>query len=273
MSEGPPIDELLPVRNVFSLCNRPPWALAAQTFQDSPCPLHIGQVRDSNHRLFHLLDAQDDPIRRGEIFHEYLSVLFSLHHWNDGLGDHARRILRNSYVRFLRGWQTDSNSMEGAVLKGWVHSRMGLCPTFHHVPLATDPQATAVYAIDRLKGCSRTNAIDSQLDLLYEFCQYELSRRFPGEQWHTLYRGTYDAATYRLVADDDPKAPVVCMNNMSSFTSDRECAWEFGSTVWEVRIPCSKIFCFSGLLPDSLLHGENEYLVIGGEYRVHRLLH
>jgi len=34
-----------------------------------------------------------------------------------------------------------------------------------------------------------------------------------------------------------------------------------------------KIFFFSGLLPDSLLRGENEYLVIGGEYDVRSLLY
>jgi NAD+--dinitrogen-reductase ADP-D-ribosyltransferase len=61
------------------------------------------------------------------------------------------------------------------------------------------------------------------------------------------------------------------MNNISSFTADRDCAWEFGSTVWEVRVPLTKIFFFSGLLPDNLLKGEDEFMVIGGEYRVRRL--
>ena len=63
------------------------------------------------------------------------------------------------------------------------------------------------------------------------------------------------------------------MNNLSSFTSERECAWEFGSTVWETSVPTAKIFFFSGLLPDSILKGEDEYLVIGGEYRVKELLY
>lgn len=272
MNDRASIDELILAPNIFSLCNRPPWALAAQAFQDDPSPLRIGRVRESNRRLFELLDSEDSPARRSEIFHEYLSVLFSLHHWNEGLGDQARRILRNSYVRFLRGWQTDSNSIEGAVLKGWVHSRMGLPPTYHVVPLETDPQAAAAYALHRLKGASRTNAIDSQLDLLYEFSQYELARRYPGERWRLLYRGTYDATGYARPAAADSAALVIRMNNISSFTSDPECAWEFGSTVWEVLVPTAKVFCFSGLLPDRLLHGENEYLVVGGEYRVRRLL-
>ena len=43
--------------------------------------------------------------------------------------DKARKSLKNSYLRYLRGWMMDSNSIEGAVLKGWVESRMGLPPT------------------------------------------------------------------------------------------------------------------------------------------------
>ena len=41
--------------------------------------------------------------------------------------------LKNSYLRFLRGWMMDSNSVEGAVLKGWVESRMGVTPYLHKI--------------------------------------------------------------------------------------------------------------------------------------------
>ena len=241
--------------------------MAALDFQDSPTPLEIGRVRADNRRLFQTLDQEPSPLRRGEIFHEYLTVQFALHQWEDY---HAasRSSLRNSYVRYLRGWEVDSNSPEGAVLKGWVQSRIGIAPTFHHSPLRTE-EALGRFAKDRMRGSSRTNAIDHQLDLLFEFCQYELGRRRPDQRWITLYRGTFDAASYEYLDDDHE---VVRLNNLSSFTSDKECAWEFGSTVWEARIPHSKIFFFSGLLPDSLLRGESEHLVIGGEYRVKKLL-
>jgi len=240
-------------------------------FQDDPAPLYIGRVREENRRLFALLDAESSPMRRGGIFHEYLSVQFALHQWEEHQRS-ARSSLRNSYVRYLRGWAVDSNSIEGAVLKGWVHSRMGIRPTFHHEPLAGSPENFNRFSIDRIKGSARTNAIEQQLDLLFEFCQYELARRHPGERWLTLYRGTFDATSYEAVVSANPGETVVRMNNISSFTSDRECAWEFGSTVWEVRVPLSKIFFFSDLLPDSILRGEQEYLVIGGEYRVRKLL-
>ena len=166
----------------------------------------------------------------------------------------------------------DSNSVEGAVLKGWVHSRFGLEPSYHKIPL-NSPSAAMVYAVDRIRGSTRTNAIDSQFDLLFEFCQYELARRWPQESALTLYRGTYDAERYALKPTEQKGLFFARMNNISSFTSDQECAWEFGSTVWEVKIPTAKIFFFSGLLPDSLLRGESEYLVIGGEFRVKRLWH
>ncbi len=263
--------DVAPSTNIFSLCNRPPWAIAGVEFQDQPTPLQIARVRQGNHRLFALLDAEPKLARRGEIFHEYLSVQFGLHLWQEH--EHsARSSLRNSYVRYLRGWAVDSNSMEGAVLKGWVHSRMGIAPTFHGAPLGQQPENFERYAIDRIRGCARTNAIESQLDLLFEFSQYELQRRHPQQSWLTLYRGTYDAGAYETLTAGHQPGPVVRMNNISSFTLDRECAWEFGSTVWEVRVPLAKIFFFSDLLPDSILRGEDEYLVIGGEYRVHPLL-
>jgi len=263
--------QILPRKNPFTLCNLPPWVVASVDFQDHPQPLHIGNVRSDNHKFFNILDSEDNPVRRGQIFHEYLSVQFALHQWEEHHHT-ARSCLRNSYVRFLRGWAVDSNSIEGAVIKGWVHSRLGIQPTYHGEPLGENPDGFEGYAIDRLKGSSRTNAIESQLDLLFEFSQYELARRHPGERWLTLYRGSFDAAAYETFNTDDPKHPVVRMNNISSFTSNRECAWEFGSTVWQVRVPISKIFFFSDLLPESILKGEQEFLVIGGEYRVRKLL-
>ena len=129
------------------------------------------------------------------------------------------------------------------------------------------------YEIDRVRGSARTNAILSQLDVLYEFCQYELARRMPDTRWITLWRGTCDAENYRVIERGERRSACILMNNLSSFTSERECAWEFGSTVWETSVPTTKIFFFSGLLPDSILKGEDEYLVIGGEYRVKELLY
>jgi len=64
----------------------------------------------------------------------------------------------------------------------------------------------------------------------------------------------------------------VQLNNLSSFSSDPEVAWEFGSSAWEVQVPAAKIVFFNGLLPKSLLMGESEYLVLGGYYKARTLL-
>ena len=89
-------------RLTYNLCNHPAWALSDVELQKNPAPLHIGRVREDNHRLFRLLDSETNPTRRGEIFHQYLSVQFALHQWPN-YRDSPRRSLRNSYVRFLRG--------------------------------------------------------------------------------------------------------------------------------------------------------------------------
>jgi NAD+--dinitrogen-reductase ADP-D-ribosyltransferase len=118
-----------------------------------------------------------------------------------------------------------------------------------------------------------------QLDLLYTFCQDELRRRLPNTRSKTLYRGTHDPEEYviRNQASNGEaqsrRIALVQLNNLSSFTSDPELAWEFGSSAWEVEVPLAKIVFFSGLLPKSLLTGESEHLVLGGYYNVHSLLY
>ena len=64
------------------------------------------------------------------------------------------------------------------------------------------------------------------------------------------------------------RTALIQLNNLSSFSSDPEIAWEFGSSAWEVKVPFAKIVFFSGLLPKSILAGESEHLVLGGYYNV-----
>jgi NAD+--dinitrogen-reductase ADP-D-ribosyltransferase len=123
-----------------------------------------------------------------------------------------------------------------------------------------------------MKGSARTNAIQSQLDLLYEYCQFELSRKLPDKHAILLYRGTYDACEHTVLEQVGKREQIVRLNNLVSFTSDEERAWEFGSTVWEVSVPLCKIFFYNDLLPGSIMKGEGEYLVIGGEYKVRQVM-
>jgi NAD+--dinitrogen-reductase ADP-D-ribosyltransferase len=256
----------------FNRCNLSPWIIGALEFQDHPRAIEIDGVRAADRRLFERLATIADPMQRGEVFHDYVSVKFRLHEWAEHQAM-ARSSLRASYLRYLCHWGAASNSHAGAVLKAWVESRFGLPATYHHGRLESDERARARYENDRMRGAAQTVGATMQLDLLYTFCQDELTRRFPGERWRTLYRGTHDPDEYALRPESGGarSTAIVQLNNLSSFTGERETAWEFGSAVWEVRVPLPKIVFFSGLLPHHLLQGESEYLVLGGEYRVTKL--
>lgn len=257
----------------FNRCNLPPWVIASRHFDEDPRPIEIQGVRESNRALFDALDGIDDPDARARRFDDWLSVRFQLHHWREQATAAARRSLRSSYVRFLRGWGVDASSIEGAVLKGWVESRLGIPPTFHRAPLGTpDGGAWSRYVADRTRGHAFTSAIDAQLDLVYAYTQYELARRRPGERWLTLWRGQNDLAAHEILERLGKHEWVVRMNNLASFTDDRERAWEFGDVVLEARVAVPRVFFAGHLLPRSILKGEREHLVVGGELRVRRIL-
>ncbi len=250
-------------------CNLPPWAIASRHFNANPQRLEIQGVRQANRLLFERLAALEDPELRGLQFHDYMDVKFQLHQWAREDSSSSRKSLKNSYLRFLRGWLFDSNAREGAVLKGWVESRFGLLPTFHRQPIASsEDEAYQRFAFDRMKGVERTNAIFSQLDLLYEFVQDELLRRYPGQSHLCLFRGIYDFSEHRILAQQERNRYLLRLNNLNSFTANFEQAWEFGSRVLKTEVPLVKILFGAGLLPKALLKGEGELLVIGGEYEV-----
>jgi len=258
--------------SLFNLCNLPPWVLASQYFNEHPQVISLQGVRDANRFLFNRLDSQDQLDERGQCFSDYLSVKFQLHH-QEHQTESARKALRNSYLRFLKGWMMDSNSVEGAVLKGWVESRMGIAPTYHNGCITSSAsEAYFSYVVDRTRGSKRSNAIHAQLDLLYEYCQYELHRNSRERTWLTLFRGTNGAIEEQVLEQLGKREQLVRLNNLVSFTDNEERAWEFGSTVWECKVPLAKVFFYDQLLPGSILKGEGEYLVIGGEYKVRRIM-
>jgi NAD+--dinitrogen-reductase ADP-D-ribosyltransferase len=255
-----------------NFCNQPPWILSSHHFNRRPQPIEIQGVQHHHRSLFERLDAVADPELRAGLFHDYMDVHFQLHQWRNQSTPGSRKSLKNSYLRFLRGWMFDSNSGEGAVLKGWVESRFGIAPTFHGQPIS-DHQSGAYYAylVDRMNSSARTSSIQSQLDLLFSFAQYEMARRFPGQRHFELYRGIYDFEEHPILEKYDRRRYLIRLNNLNSFTSDFERAWEFGTRVLAVSVPYCKILFFSGLFPSPLLRGEEEYLVIGGDYEVNVL--
>jgi len=255
--------------NPLNYCNLSPWAIASRIYNQNPQPIEIQGVRCAGKPLFSKLDKVADPLERGQLFHDFMDVRFQLHQWESQESKSSRKALKNSYLRFLRGWLFDSNSIEGAVLKGWVESRMGLPPLFHKEPIEDiHSEAYFLYTVEKMQGAARTSAILRQLDLLYEYVQYELKRQRPEQAHLTLFRGINDFEEHRVLEKQSKYRYLLRLNNLNSFTDDFERAWEFGSRVLKTEVPLTKIFFCGGLLPKSLLKGEGEYLVIGGEFDV-----
>lgn len=259
-------------------CNLSPWIIGSEEFQANPLPLEIDGARTTDQRLFRRLEEIPDPQERGRLFQNYVCAKFTL---DEKVECQAGRKPQPvySYVHLLRAWGADSNGPAGAVLKGWAESRFGLLATYHKGRLAEDAAAREAFVIDRTRGAAKSIGVLMQLDLLYTFCQAELRRRYPGARWKTLYRGTHDSQEYTVHQPPRPNPErsqhtvLVQFNNLSSFTSDPEVAWEFGSSAWEVEVPLAKIIFFSGLLPTSCLAGESEYLVLGGYCHVRPMLY
>jgi NAD+--dinitrogen-reductase ADP-D-ribosyltransferase len=254
-------------------CNLSPWIIGSEEFQANPLPVEIDGARATNAGLFRCLESIAAADARSQFFHDYLCAKFSL---DEKIVRHGKAQSVYSYIHLLHAWGADSNGPAGAVLKSWVESRFGLLATFHKGRLADDRAAREAFMLDRTRGAAKSIGVLMQLDLLYTFCQDELRRRFPGEQWKTLYRGTHDSEEYTVQngngAATASRAALVQLNNLSSFSSDPEVAWEFGSSAWEVKVPFAKIVFFSGLLPKACLAGESEHLVLGGYYNVRGML-
>ena len=247
-------------------CNLPAVVLGSLTYQQYPSPLVIDGVAELHADLFRRLNAAA-PAARAEVFRDYLTVHFQLE-WPEEMGFSGHRKGRAkakaNYVRMIRGWSFDSDSREGAVLKGWVESRFGLMPRYHGQSLR-DPSSDAYrrYLEMRSQGLYGTSALEAQLDLVYAYCQQELALRHPGARNVTLYRGVNRIADHEVLARGEGGSHVILLNNISSFTHSRERACEFGDYILAVDIPLTKIFFHCGLLP-GVLQGEDEFLVIGG---------
>ncbi len=250
-------------------CNLSPRVISSEEFQANPQAIEIIGVRTSDASLFRRLRDIHDADERGSLFQDYLCEKFAL---DRKTGRPKAEKTGYSYLNLLRAWGQDSNRQAGAVLKAWVESRFGIPATYHNGRLADNHEARTCFLQDRMRGAAKSVGVFLQLDLLYTFCQDELRRLHPNVESKTLFRGTHDPEEYtlretaELTHSGDRK--LIQLNNLSSFTSDREIAWEFGSSAWAVSIPLAKITFFSGLLSKSLLSGESEYLVLGGYYLV-----
>ena len=246
--------------------------LASCAFNDRPVPLRISGVQEMNPNLFEMLSQAGDIAEAGQGFNSYMMAMFGLdpEQQEQAATGSVRRRYRSSFLRLIRGWAYDSNGPEGAVLKGWVESRFGIFPTFHKEKIdRISSRAWITYIEEKMSSRFHNNSIYTQLDLIYEFCQWVLEHMAaPGQTHLTLYRGVNSFDEHQIIERIDKRTVVVRLNNLASFTSDRHIAECFGDTILATRVPVRKIMFFNTLLPVHSLTGEGEYLVIGGDYRV-----
>lgn len=253
-----------------NLVGRPAEWLASYAFNEAPVPLHIWGVCETNATLFTMLGQASNLAEAGEAFSCYMMAMFGLEPELRTTAHAANRRYRSSFARLIEGWGFNSNGPEGAVLKGWVESRFGICPSFHkEIIEQISSRAWATYVEEKMSSLFHNNAIWVQLDLLFEYCQWAIARfAFPGETHLTLYRGINDFDEHWIVERTSKREAVIRLNNLVSFSSDRDVAGCFGDKILTARVPLCKLLYFSGLLPSHLLTSEREYLAIGGEFRV-----
>ncbi|WP_432455613.1 NAD(+)--dinitrogen-reductase ADP-D-ribosyltransferase [Agarivorans sp. QJM3NY_29] len=246
-------------------CNLPSWLLASLAYQQQPIPLQLDLISTWYPKLFTGVKRAETAEQRAAQFKDFMNFRFNLAQGRSQANPNDQPPPRPkvNYRRLLLGWLFDSDNQQGAAWRSWVESRFGLLTCFHHETLA-DPDGPAYLRFRQ--QCSQatynTNELYDQLDLLYCFCQQELRLRHPNGEHLSLYRGCTALPEYHLEGQ-----AVKLFNNLSSFTADPEAALRFGSKVFAVQVPLSKIVCFESLLPRSL-QGEQEFMVLGGLYRV-----
>ncbi|ABK43714.1 NAD(+)--dinitrogen-reductase ADP-D-ribosyltransferase [Magnetococcus marinus MC-1] len=268
--EGLEIELPSHVQQRFNRCNLTADILGSLAYQKHPVPLQIVGTADLHHRLFKHLDTIKKKRLRAEYFQDYMTVHFTLEAPEEAgytPGSRYQRI-KTDYRRILRGWLFNPDGREAAVIKGWVLSRFGLLPRWHDGVLDDcHSPAYQKYLQMQANGLYNTNALESQLDMVYAYCQYELKKRFPGQIHWMLYRGVNTVDQYEILAKGPKGRHVVLLNNLNSFTEDRDRADEFGDYIMEMEIPFYKVFCYNALFP-GLLKGEEEVMVVGGLYDV-----
>ncbi|TXG86821.1 MAG: NAD(+)--dinitrogen-reductase ADP-D-ribosyltransferase [Thermomicrobiales bacterium] len=253
-----------------NLVGIPTGLLASTASNAHPLPLAINGVREMNAGLFRVLAGAQSLPEAADIFEHYMLLLFDAE--RPAPSDKGgRRRFRSSYLKLLEGWGFDSNNEQGAVLKGWVESRFGIPPSFHKQGLGRYPSdGWMSYLEEKMGSRFHNNCINVQLDLLFEFCQWAITRFWrPGQRHVTLYRGVNRREEVEHQSPHVHSGRFVTeLNNLVSFSFSRSRADEFGDWILEVQVPVCKLLFFNGLLTRHPLQGEAECLVIGGEYEV-----
>jgi len=257
-------------------CNLPADVLGDISFQNHPKPLCIDGVAQLHKHFFLEIAKESESLERSRLFTQYMSDYFSLDHLEDAGFERNSTVDRSraNYLMVLRGWYFDSDSKEGAIIKGWVESRFGLVPRYHRGIIRNcDDDNYRQFVSHNAQGLYNTNALEAQLDLLYSYCQFELRQRLPRQSHLLLYRGQSGTQSLEQLSLENLELSTntnadlyLLLNNINSFTTDVDLAGEFGDIVVCVKVPVEKLLFYSGLIANAM-KSEKEYAVIGGVYR------
>jgi NAD+--dinitrogen-reductase ADP-D-ribosyltransferase len=223
--------------------------------------IRIMGVYDYHRNFYKALEDAKNLEEANLIFDRYIQALFELSNKIKG------KNVGNLY-KVLMGWMFNANGFEGAVLKGWVESRFGIIPTFHKRKITElESESYYEYLTEKMSLKVNKNAMYSQLDLLYHYTQSIIKRFFPEYiPYLTLYRGIYDLEEYVIIKEICKKQSIIMHNNLSSFTIEKNIAEQFGNKILTIDVPYTKVLFFSKETPLHHFSGEQEYLVIGGNF-------
>ena len=256
-------------RSSLNRCNLPAVILGSHTYQQHPLPLTIDCVQALHGDFFRALQAIHSGDERALHFRQYMCSAFLLGKSEEaGFVPNTTVIRRDKadYLRLLRGWMFNSDGIEAAVMKRWVESRFGLLTLNHHGLISDNGSASyEAYQADYVRGLYNSNALEAQLDMLYSYCQQELQRRWPGRTHWLLYRGVNHIDEHNNLGVLGEGQHLLLLNNLNSFSCDRDLSDTFGDVILQTRIPVTKLLYFPELLT-GVLQGEGEYLVLGGVY-------
>ncbi len=244
-----------------NLINIPTYMFVSAEYNLNVLPITISGVWEYYADIFNTIKQASTVKDAAVTFTNAMDTLFSLNEKHNGKK-------MGSYTRLLKGWLFDSNSVEGAVMKGWVESRFGITPFFHK-EIITDVDCEAYYGfmVEKMDSRHNKNLIFHQLDLLYTYTQCILETFYRKcLPKITLYRGVNDLSEHLVVKEYDKTRICIEQNSLVSFTSDKEIASQFGDYILTSEIPYTKIVFFSEVLPNLSFCGEKEYIVLGGRY-------
>jgi NAD+--dinitrogen-reductase ADP-D-ribosyltransferase len=244
-------------------CNLPSNLIASLDYQHFPIPIEINSLEPwLLHFKQHAIEITS-AAGRAHYFQQVMKARFGVETATKRA--HGPSNQYKHYRKLLLGWIFNSDSAHGAIWRQWVESRFGLLTRYHQTSInSPDSDAYFRYLHSSLP-ISNEQQLYEQLDFLYCYCQLELSLRYTNQTHITLYRGFSSLSETKINGKK-----VACFNNLSSLTTDPELAFQFGSDIVKVKVPISKIVCFDSLLP-KVLHGEQEYMVLGGLYEIEKV--